>query len=586
MTSTRKMLLGTAAATIAVTGGVSTGAQAADAMLKKAPPIQYVRICDRYGYGFFQIPGSSICLQLRGQLQSDNAWQGTRDMVFVTPSSKSGSYGGFGTTASSNAANGNVQFANQQDNWGYEVTAKPRFDARTETSMGTLRAYAEIKIALDTGAFAGPPGPGGPGGSADFGAGTKSENYRSFLQWAGWTIGNADSIWSAGNFKTGDIANVVPSDKASGWTAFYTWTPTGPGAPPVKGSAPVPDGWSFSFGVDTPTKHISKNQVGGMCTYYDLAIAAGNPAVGLGNVCVQTGPLSVPDFVARVHYEADPPGKDDQHNDQFGLGTIHLAGIYHQITEALSASQASGLLNSGNNLGLNCGTGTCAIGPTLHDHGWGVTSFLKFFVPMWTGTKLGSNRGSGADNIQLNFNYCEAALEPCGIGGTDGNLSAGDAYWTGGLSRDDMDVRVINNGLGGYYNDKEKAWVFNAQYHSILTDCTDPVHCLALTLEYNYTNVTPGNITQNVDWTEGGLGKANMQAYTAELSWGTSRNGTTKPVWWRLDSEVQWRKLNQALPNNCNGGGAGTCLATTAIPLGISQNPSNWVYRTTITFDW
>src|ERR1700688_989064 len=98
MTSTRKMLLGTAAATIAVTGGVSTGAQAADAMLKKAPPIQYVRICDRYGYGFFQIPGSSICLQLRGQLQSDNAWQGTRDMVFMTPSSKSGSYGGFGTT--------------------------------------------------------------------------------------------------------------------------------------------------------------------------------------------------------------------------------------------------------------------------------------------------------------------------------------------------------------------------------------------------------------------------------------------------------------------------------------------------------
>jgi hypothetical protein len=240
MTSTRKMLLGTAAATIAVTGGVSTGAQAADAMLKKAPPIQYVRICDRYGYGFFQIPGSSICLQLRGQLQSDNAWQGTRDMVFVTPSSKSGSYGGFGTTASSNAANGNVQFANQQDNWGYEVTAKPRFDARTETSMGTLRAYAEIKIALDTGAFAGPTGPGGPGGSADFGAGNKTENYRSFLQWAGWTIGNADSIWSAGNFKTGDIANVVPSDKASGWTAFYTWTPTGPGTPPVKGSAPVP----------------------------------------------------------------------------------------------------------------------------------------------------------------------------------------------------------------------------------------------------------------------------------------------------------------------------------------------------------
>jgi hypothetical protein len=581
MTSTtRKMLLGTAAATMAVTGGVSTGAQAADAALKKAPPIQYVRICDRYGYGFFQIPGSSICLQLRGQVQSDNAWQGTRDMVFLSTSKSNGSYGAIAALGA--AGNATVQFANQQDNWGYEVTAKPRFDARTETSMGTLRAYAEIKIALDTGAFAGAP-TGGVAGNADFGAGNKTENYRTYLQWAGWTIGNADSIWSQGNFKTGDIANVVPSDKSSGWTVYYTWTPTGPGAPPVKGSAPVPDGWSFTFGADTPTKHIAKNQAGGGgCLYYDLALAPGS-AAGQGSVCASTGPLSVPDFVARLHYEGDPPGKDDQHNDQFGLGTLHIAGIYHQITQIGVGSKGDILPIVS---GTACGTGTCGFGAANHDHGWGVTSFVKFFVPMWAGTKLGANRGSNADNIQFNFNYCEAALEPCGIGGTDGNLSAGDAYWSGGLTRDDQDVRVINNGLGGFYNDKEKAWVFNAQYHSILTDCTDPVHCLALTLEYNYTNVTPGNITQNVDWTEGGLGKAHMQAYTAELSWGISRNGSTRPVWWRLDSEVQYRKLNQDLPCNNNGNTGIGCIAPTAIPLNITKDPSSWVYRATITMDW
>src|SRR6266849_2935042 len=161
MTSTRKMLLGTAAATMAVSGGLGTGAQAADAMLKKAPPVQYVKICDRYGYGFFQIPGSSICLQLRGQVQSDNAYQGTKDLVFVSPSKTSGLYGGKSLNpipAGGSVGNSTVQFANQQDNWGYEVTAKPRFDARTETSMGTLRAYAEIKIQVDAGAFNGPPG--------------------------------------------------------------------------------------------------------------------------------------------------------------------------------------------------------------------------------------------------------------------------------------------------------------------------------------------------------------------------------------------------------------------------------------------
>ena len=84
---------------------------------------------------------------------------------------------------------------------------------------------------VDAGAFIGPVGPG----SGETGAGNKSELYRGYLQWAGWTIGEADSIWSLGNFKDGDIANVVNTDKSSGWTVYYTWTPPGPGVPPVKG---------------------------------------------------------------------------------------------------------------------------------------------------------------------------------------------------------------------------------------------------------------------------------------------------------------------------------------------------------------
>jgi len=353
--------------------------------------------------------------------------------------------------------------------------------------------------------------------------------------------------------------------------------------PPVKGSAPVPDGWSASFGVDSPTKHIAKNQIGGGCLYYDLALAPGS-AAGLGTVCASLGPLSVPDFVGRVHYEADPPGKDDQHNDQFGLGTFHLAGIYHQITQiAVGGSTAAGQLPEIS--GTACGAFSCGAGTVVHDHGWGATGYLKFFVPMWTGTKLGANRASAADNVQFNVNYCIAAIEPCGIGGTAGSLAAGDAYWTGGYMSDHMDLRVINNGLGGFYNDKESALVFNAQYHSILTDCTDPIHCLALTLEYNWTRATPGTISQNVDWTEGGIGIDTMQAYTAELSWGVDRNGTTKPTSWRVDSEVQYRINKQALPSNCNGN-IGCGIAGTPIPLGIAQNPTSWVYRTTLTFDW
>ncbi len=562
MTSTRKMLLGTAAATIAVTAGVNSEAQAADAMLKKAPPVQYVRICDRYGYGFFQIPGSSICLQLRGQLQSDNALQPTHDIVYMTASKKDGTY-----TA-------NFQGKGQQDNWGYEMTAKPRFDARTETSMGTLRAYVELKLQLDAGAFIGPPGPGG----GETGAGNKSELYRGYLQWAGWTIGEADSIWSLGAFKDGDIADVVQTDKSSGWTAFYTWTPSGPGVPPVKGSAPVPDGWSFSFGIDSPLKHISKPQFGGgNCAYMDVVLAPGSPA-GAGSVCATTGPLTIPDFVARVHYEADPPGTDSQHNDQFGLGTFHLVGAIHQITTI--GTGGAGIVPPA------AGGITPAFGPAVRDHGWAVGNSWKWFVPMWPGTKIGANRSSNSDNVQFEVLYANGALEYGGVGGTAGNLGAGDAYWAGGLARDDTDGRLVNSGFGTYSIDKEKDLALNLQYHSILTDCTDAVRCLALTLEGNYAWVTPGNITKNVDWTEGGLGNARKLALTAELSWGISRNGYPGSVFWRLDTEVQYLKVWQDLPCNSNGNAAAACGIPTALPVGISKDPDTYVWRNTITFDW
>ena len=571
MTSTKKVLLGTAAATMAVAAGGNTGAQAAD-ILRKAPPIQYVRICDQYGAGFFQIPGSSICLQLRGQVQSDNAYIPTADMVFVTPSKGTGTY------------QATLQFANQQDHWGYEVTAKPRFDARTETSVGTIRAYAELKIQLDAGTFNGPPGPGG----GDVGAGNKPELYRGYLQWAGWTIGNADSIWSSGGFKDGNIADVIQSDKSSGWTAYYTWTPSGPGVPPKKGSAPVPDGWSFSAGIDEIFKHRAKAQIGGGCTYYGLTLTAGATA-GLGSVCAADGTLSVPDFVARIHYEADPPGKDDQHNDQFGLGSLHFAGIYHQISQIGVGSAGSAVPI----VPAACGAPTSAtgvagacLGPTVHDSGWGVQGAWKIFVPMWPGTKLGSMRSSDMDNLAGNVLYCNGVLEACGIGATNGNLNAGDAYWTGGLIRDDTDSRIINNGAGCFYNEKEKALAVNAQYFHILTDCTNPINCFTLDLEANYVWVTPGNVTKNVDWTLGGLGNARKMALTGEISWGVTRQGTTRPVWWRADFEVQYLKVWQDLPCNNNGIASGVCGAPTALPINVSKDPSSWVWRTTITFDY
>ena len=59
------MLLGSAAALAAV-----SGAQAADAIVAAEPePIEYVRVCDAFGTGYFYIPGTETCLRINGYLR-------------------------------------------------------------------------------------------------------------------------------------------------------------------------------------------------------------------------------------------------------------------------------------------------------------------------------------------------------------------------------------------------------------------------------------------------------------------------------------------------------------------------------------
>ena len=58
----KSLLLGSAAALAVV-----SGAQAADAIVAAEPePMEYVRVCDAFGTGFFYIPGTETCLKIGG----------------------------------------------------------------------------------------------------------------------------------------------------------------------------------------------------------------------------------------------------------------------------------------------------------------------------------------------------------------------------------------------------------------------------------------------------------------------------------------------------------------------------------------
>ena len=128
----RGLLIGSVAAVTAV-----SGARAADAIIIAEPePMEYVRICDVYGAGFFYIPGTETCLKIGGYVRYQMNY--TNEAQFhVSPTATAI---GVGTPY-------NYRF------WKLARFA-PNFDVRSETEWGTLRAYAEVEFDWVSGTWA------------------------------------------------------------------------------------------------------------------------------------------------------------------------------------------------------------------------------------------------------------------------------------------------------------------------------------------------------------------------------------------------------------------------------------------------
>jgi len=103
----KTLLLGTAAA-FAVAGG----AQAAD-LAVAVEPIDYVKVCDAYGAGFYYIPGTDTCLKIAGDAKLD---------VKI--------YGGDGAP---------------EDNWSFETEGNVAFHANTMSDMGLVTTFIQIR---------------------------------------------------------------------------------------------------------------------------------------------------------------------------------------------------------------------------------------------------------------------------------------------------------------------------------------------------------------------------------------------------------------------------------------------------------
>ena len=73
-----KTLLLSSAAAFAVVGG----AQAAD--LSVAEPVDYVKVCDAFGAGYWYIPGTDTCLKIGGLVRMDINFHTSTDGRLLT----------------------------------------------------------------------------------------------------------------------------------------------------------------------------------------------------------------------------------------------------------------------------------------------------------------------------------------------------------------------------------------------------------------------------------------------------------------------------------------------------------------------
>ncbi len=168
---------------VALSALVGANATASAADLSKraaAAAVDYVKVCDAYGAGFFYIPGGETCLKIggfgrfRAFTGGDNAVNDGVDWVMRTSEQFSS------LDADSNDA------GRTQNKYSTDTTASVTFDARSNTEFGLLRSYIDARF----GAFS--PDADGNSSSASV--------KKAFVQWGGLTAGYATSFF---DFYTG-----------------------------------------------------------------------------------------------------------------------------------------------------------------------------------------------------------------------------------------------------------------------------------------------------------------------------------------------------------------------------------------------
>jgi hypothetical protein len=201
------LLLGSAAVLVA-----ATGARAADAIVVEPEPVEYVRICDAYGAGWFYIPGTETCIKFDGDVRVQYGFT-----EYHTDPADETSQHEFNYRARLNVR------ANNETEYG-TLSSRIRFVGEGSAGVGTAdcgtgnSGHKDLTSCVE--------GPGSAGVVVD----------TAWISLAGFRLGFDDNYWStAGNYGYYEARFDGPYGFGNGIFFDYTW---------------AGNGWSATIGLE------------------------------------------------------------------------------------------------------------------------------------------------------------------------------------------------------------------------------------------------------------------------------------------------------------------------------------------------
>ena len=416
------------------------GAQAADLPTRKAAPVQYVKICDAYGAGFFYIPGTDTCLRVGGLVLADLSVSNTPNKLTVAVPAGAGGVviggpglgtAGVGVTLAPPASRDAVS-------WG--AIGRVELDARTQSPWGTVRSFIRVDSYFGSGAVANT----GALNNTILGLGTLGTQAarestilnKGFIQFAGFTMGRIQSMFDFFADATGYSGGLRGSNQTVNGLAY---------------TATFGGGFSATLSIEDEVSHRARGT-------FSSVVAQTNGFVlfnGIPTHQVQFLGTRMPDIVANLR--VDQPWGSAQLS-----GAIHRVGVGEYGTANLVGLPVNTLYNKSDSLGFAVQGGVKFNLPMLApgDNLWLQATYAKGAVGYANGNNLAFVNG-----VYTSTNY-GVGIARVSSGNGWNMVTDGDCVFTYAGTCDKSTAFAILGSFTHYWTPSVKSWL-NATYYQV-----------------------------------------------------------------------------------------------------------------------